>query len=64
VWRFLSSPLVYTQFQNRLAVRDARAIIVERYARVQRNDAVLDVGCGPADGFALPEVDYGASIAA
>ena len=49
VWRFLSSPLVYTQLQNRLAVRDARAIIVERYARVQRNDAVLDVGCGPAD---------------
>jgi 2-polyprenyl-3-methyl-5-hydroxy-6-metoxy-1,4-benzoquinol methylase len=59
VWRFLSSPLVYTQFQNRLAVRDARAIIVERYARVQRNDAVLDVGCGPADVLRyLPEVDY------
>jgi len=57
--RLLSIPSVYSAFQDRLAVRDARAFVMERYGKVQRGDRVLDVGCGPADVLRyLPEVEY------
>ena len=55
----LSNPRIYTHFQDRLAVRDARQFIAERYMRVRPGDAVLDVGCGPADVLRyLPDVEY------
>ncbi len=58
-WRLLSNPRIYSTFQDRLARRDTRKFIAERYARVRGDDAVLDVGCGPADVLRyLPEVDY------
>jgi len=55
----LSFPSIYSAFQDRLAVRNARAFVMERYGKVRRGDSVLDVGCGPADILRyLPEVEY------
>jgi SAM-dependent methyltransferase len=48
-WRLLSLPRIYTWFQNGLAVPGVRAQIAATYIRARPGDAVLDIGCGPAD---------------
>jgi SAM-dependent methyltransferase len=50
---------LYSRFQQALAVTGARTQVAELYIRAKAGDAVLDVGCGPADILEyLPEVDY------
>lgn len=55
----LSSPFVYSAFQNIMGARGVRTTLVEEFVKPISGCAILDIGCGPADILAyLPEVDY------
>jgi hypothetical protein len=45
----LSSPIVYTAFQNLMGARQGWVDFVQEFIRVKAGEALLDVGCGPAD---------------
>ena len=48
-WKTLAFPWVYSAFQERLAIPRSRAQLADLYVRAKRGDAVLDLGCGPAE---------------
>ena len=55
----LSSPHVYSLFQNLMGARSGWARFVEQDVRPKVSDVVLDVGCGPADVLDyLPALTY------
>jgi SAM-dependent methyltransferase len=55
----LSHAGAYSVFQRLLGARAAQREAVERHARVQAGERVLDLGCGPADVLeVLPDTDY------
>lgn len=55
----LSSPRVYSAFQNFMGARKTRTKFVADFVRPWTGMRILDIGCGPADILNyLPEVDY------
>ena len=55
----LEKPALYQLFSRLVGAESSRAEFVEKYVRPRAGDAVLDVGCGPADILDhLPEVGY------
>ncbi len=56
----LSSPYVYTLFQNLMGAQHVWLQFVREYVRPFPGATVLDVGCGPADvlAFIREKVDY------
>ena len=55
----LSSPHVYSLFQNLMGARSGWRRFVEQDVRPKESDSVLDVGCGPADVLDyLPALTY------
>ncbi|RJQ68731.1 MAG: class I SAM-dependent methyltransferase [Desulfobacteraceae bacterium] len=55
----LSSPAVYSIFQNLMGAHRFRRRFVDDFVRPFVGCTVLDIGCGPADILAyLPEVNY------
>lgn len=55
----LSSPAVYSAFQNLMGAHQGRIRFVENFIRLSQGMTVLDVGCGPADILNyLPDVEY------
>lgn len=55
----LSSPIMYSLFQNLMGARSGWTRFVARYVRPVPGDHILDLGCGPADVLDyLPAVDY------
>lgn len=44
--RVLSQPGVYDRFQSAVGAYRARAVVLQRYARVRPGDTVVDIGCG------------------
>lgn len=55
----LSSPAVYTLFQNLMGARSGWRKITEDYMEAKTGHIVLDIGCGPADVLDyLPQVQY------
>lgn len=57
--RVLSIPIVYSSFQVLMGARQGWRRIANEYLKLTHGDAILDIGCGPADvlGY-LPEVEY------
>lgn len=58
--RLLSSPLIYSQFQNLMGAKKGWEIICKDYLCINTNMSMLDIGCGPADVLNyLPDgIDY------
>jgi len=57
--RVLEYSAVYWAFQTAVGAKGAHREILDRYAKPQQSEAVLDVGCGPAKIIEmLPEVSY------
>ncbi len=55
----LNLPLVYEACQSLVGATRARRVIVQEYLRTSAGQALLDVGCGPADILGLlPEIEY------
>lgn len=55
----LSSPAIYSAFQNIMGARRFRVGFVKEFVRPFAKNTILDIGCGPADILAyLPDVDY------
>ncbi|WP_240231811.1 class I SAM-dependent methyltransferase [Devosia lacusdianchii] len=55
----LSSPAIYTLFQNLMGARSGWRKITDGYVQAKAGDIVLDIGCGPADVLDyLPQVQY------
>ena len=55
----LSSPVVYTAFQNLMGARQGWLRFVGEFVRPIAGERLLDIGCGPADLLAyLPEMEY------
>lgn len=55
----LSSPAIYSLFQNFMGAHGVRVTLVEDFVRPFSGCAVLDIGCGPADILEhLSDVDY------
>ena len=55
----LSASVVYQTYQALVGATRTRRAIVEEYLKPTAGEALLDVGCGPADILGLlPEVDY------
>jgi SAM-dependent methyltransferase len=45
----LSSPAVYSAFQNLIGARRGRGLLYREYIRAKAGDVLVDVGCGPGD---------------
>ena len=55
----LSSPFIYSTFQNIMGAHSVRTTLVNEFIRPKVGITVLDIGCGPADILDfLPDVDY------
>ena len=55
----LSHPVIYTAFQYLMGAKQGWTLFVNTYIRPERGNAILDIGCGPADIVAyLPDIDY------
>lgn len=55
----LSSPLIYSSFQNLMGARKCKSLFVQDYVRPKPGNRILDIGCGPADILDhLADVDY------
>jgi SAM-dependent methyltransferase len=55
----LSHPTVYSTFQYLMGAKQGWSLFVNSYVRPKNGDAILDIGCGPADIVEyLPRVDY------
>lgn len=57
--RLLSHPLVYEAAQYIVGAKRSLRLVLDRHARPQLGERVLDIGCGPAEILRfLPPVDY------
>ena len=55
----LSHPIAYTGFQYLMGAHQGWKIIVNEYIKAKSGDAILDIGCGPADTLNyLGNVEY------
>ena len=57
--QILEHPKIYTLYQKIVGGYRARQLFTEKNIKANRNDKILDIGCGPGDILDfLPESDY------